>query len=88
MEEEFDEDADFEEPYEDGYIIDDVEPPLSGQASLTTKNSGPYQIIPVDDVLKSLSRKLDELEEVLNIGLDWDLVLFANCRWNLDKCKE
>jgi hypothetical protein len=49
----------FEEP-DDQYIIDDDEPSLSNQVSSINRKA--FKVIKVDDVMKSLSKNVDELE--------------------------
>lgn len=68
------------------YIIDDP-PAISNQESAFDSNR-PFKVTPTSDILKSLSKNLEELNDFFCVGRDWALIFLANCGWSMDKCKD
>ena len=67
----------------DVYEDDDYYPGLMNQSS-----SGPPSKIKVeemDGIYNKLLKALDEVNELVALGNDWSLILFAHYKWNHEK---
>lgn len=83
---EYEEDYGMEEPEDD--LIMYEEPSMKSQTSEGISISHPFKITPINEVLDTLTKSVDKLDQVLNIGPDWCILLLNNCRWNSDRCQD